>query len=184
MDRHMRMDSGSSSPNTTYSMAPEAKLRDSARAVGPMAPTVKPKRAPRMVGKPVSAVTTAERHFGIPPEISGTATAMPSGILWRPITMAMVRPPRFKSVSLAVRANDVPMTIPSGTLCRAMAAAITSPARNSPLRGWRPSRCSWRWLAWVNSSRESAVRGWSLSIWATSWLVLRSIQALSRAMTI
>ena len=38
--------------------------------------------------------------------------------------MAMVRPPRFKSVSLAVRANDVPMTIPSGTLCRAMAAAI------------------------------------------------------------
>ena len=37
-ERHMRMDSGISSPNTTYSMAPEAKLRDSARAKGPMAP--------------------------------------------------------------------------------------------------------------------------------------------------
>ena len=46
--------------------------------------------------------------------------------------------------SRAVRANDAPITMPSGILCRAIAAAITSPARNSPLRGWRPSRCSWR----------------------------------------
>ena len=40
LERHIRMDSGSSSPNTTYSMAPEAKLRETARAVGPMAPRV------------------------------------------------------------------------------------------------------------------------------------------------
>ena len=40
LERHMRIDSGSSSPKTTYSMAPEAKLRERARATGPMAPTV------------------------------------------------------------------------------------------------------------------------------------------------
>ena len=73
--------------------------------------------------------------------------------------------------------------MPSGTLCSAMAAAITRPARNSPLRGWRPSRCSCRWLAWVSSSRESAVRGWFSSMCATSWFVVLSIRALSRAMS-
>ena len=136
-----------------------------------------------MVGNPVIAVTSTDFTLLIPPEIRGTATAMPSGILCRPMTMAMVRPPRFIRLSPAVRAKDAPMTMPSGTLCNAMAAAITSPARNRPLRGWRPSRCSWRWLAWVSSSRESAVRGWFSSMWATSWSVFRSIQALSRAIT-
>ena len=32
LERHIRMDSGRSSPKTTYSMAPEAKLRESLSA--------------------------------------------------------------------------------------------------------------------------------------------------------
>ena len=59
-DFHIRIDSGSSSPNTTYSMAPEAKLSDSTSAVGLMVPIRNPSTAPRMVGAPDSAVTRGQ----------------------------------------------------------------------------------------------------------------------------
>ena len=38
LERHIKIASGISSPNTTYSMAPEAKLNDTDSISGPMVP--------------------------------------------------------------------------------------------------------------------------------------------------
>ena len=77
LDRHMRMDSGRSSPNTTYSIAPLAKLSETDSHTGLSVPRKKPSIAPRMVGAPV----TAALHFFMPPATRGTATDIPSGML-------------------------------------------------------------------------------------------------------
>lgn len=80
-ERHMSMASGSNSPKTTYSMAPLAKLSENASMVGLSVPRKYPSIAPRMVGAPVMAVRKAAFTFFMPPATSGTATAMPSGML-------------------------------------------------------------------------------------------------------
>ena len=92
-ERHMSMASGSNSPKTTYSMAPLAKLSENASMVGLSVPRKYPSIAPRMVGAPVMAVMKAAFTFFMPPATSGTATAIPSGMLCSPITIAIARPP-------------------------------------------------------------------------------------------
>ena len=136
LPRHSPTASGSSSPNTTYSMAPEAKLSAAESAAGPSVPTQKPRMAPKTVGAPVTAARDAALHHCVPPAVSGAATAIPSGTLCNPITAAITQP-----LPASPDAKAAPITIPSGTLCRAMAAAITMPARiSSPRRPPSPSR--------------------------------------------
>lgn len=80
-ERHMRMASGSNSPNTTYNMAPLAKLSESASITGLSVPRKYHSIAPKIVGAPVSAVSNVAFTLCIPPATSGTDTAIPSGIL-------------------------------------------------------------------------------------------------------
>ena len=91
-DRHRRKDSGSSSPNTTYSIAPDAPPSVSICRPGPIVPRQKPKTAPSTVGAPAAAVVRTARPLLAPPAAKGTATAIPSGMLWSPITSAIIRP--------------------------------------------------------------------------------------------
>ena len=91
-DRHRRKDSGSSSPNTTYSIAPDAPPSVSICRPGPIVPRQKPKTAPSTVGAPAAAVVRTARPLLAPPAARGTATAIPSGMLWSPITSAIIRP--------------------------------------------------------------------------------------------
>ena len=91
-DRHRRKDSGSSSPNTTYSIAPDAPPSVSICRPGPIVPRQKPKTAPSTVGAPATAVVRTARPLLAPPAARGTATAIPSGMLWSPITSAIIRP--------------------------------------------------------------------------------------------
>ncbi len=126
------MDSGSNSPNTTYNIAPLANPNDSTSIISFIPPKAYPKSAPNTVGKPDSAVSKTALTLPIPPVISGTDTAIPSGMLCNPITIAIIKPlpeKRFPTTS-GVMAYDAPMTIPSGKLCNAIAIIITSPATN------------------------------------------------------
>ena len=74
-------DSGKSSPNTTYSIAPDARLKERESHKGLSVPKKYPAAAPKTVGAPARAVIAAAKDFFIPPATSGTAIAIPSGIL-------------------------------------------------------------------------------------------------------
>ena len=58
---YIRMAWGRISPNTTYSMAPLAKPRLSARPSAPISPIMKPSSAPMMVGTPEEVFGQKER---------------------------------------------------------------------------------------------------------------------------
>ena len=116
--RHIKIDSGRSSPNTTYIIAPLAKPSDSTSIISLIPPSAKPSRAPNTVGKPLNAVRSAALGFFIPPAIRGTETAIPSGTLCSPITIAIINPLPVKMFAArsSESAYDAPITIPSGRL--------------------------------------------------------------------
>ena len=73
-----------------------------------------------------------------------------------------------------------PMVIPSGTLCSAMAQAMTMPATNRAIFESSRLRCSAKWSAWMSSSRSSCVLGCDfLATWGTSCRVRRSMARFS-----
>ena len=55
LDRHIKIAAGRSSPKTTYSIAPLAKLSAKDRKTGPIIPNQNPNKAPSIVGAPESA---------------------------------------------------------------------------------------------------------------------------------
>ena len=77
-----------------------------------------------------------------------------------PGVLAQLRPTLTARADKPLLAKEAPITIPSGRLCSAMAAAMTTPA----VKRWLPSsRWAIRWSLWISSSRSSAVLGWSAS---------------------
>ena len=73
------------------------------------------------------------------------ATAMPSGMLCRPMSTAITMP--VPSMRLSEMAKLAPMVMPSGMLCSAMAQAMTTPATTSDTRESLLRLCSLKWSA-------------------------------------
>ena len=104
------LDSGISSPDTIYNMAPAAKLRQIAITVSEIEPIIAPTSAPIPVVTPDKNTYKSMLDIFIHPFFMGTAIEIPSGTSW--IAIAIAR----ESPKLNDDSKPEPIASPSGKL--------------------------------------------------------------------